>query len=94
MNGAGFSETVPVCEVCPLDSYVDTVGSPVCSQCPKYHTTSFSGATSFQDCSREFRLALSLDNPFYITLKFVFYFLYVHNHNWFHGSPKDKEHSN
>ena len=81
MNGVGFSETVPVCEVCPLNSYADTVGSPVCSQCPKYHTTSFTGATSLQDCSREFRLVLSLDSPIYMTLKLDFD---VHN-----GSPKE-----
>ena len=75
VNGVGFSETVPVCEVCPLNSYADTVGSPVCSQCPKYHTTSFTGATSLQDCSCEFILALLQQINFYslnITLNLDF----------------------
>ena len=63
MNGVGFSETVPVCEVCPLDSYSDSLGSPVCSQCPKYHTTSFTGATSVDDCLREH--IFSIQNQFH-----------------------------
>ena len=71
VNGVGFSETVPVFEVCPLNSYADTVGSPVCSHCPRYHTTSFTGATSLQDCSREFRLALSQQIHFYFLSIFL-----------------------
>ncbi|CAI8020963.1 hypothetical protein GBAR_LOCUS12482, partial [Geodia barretti] len=50
VNGVSFSESVPVCERCPLDTYADALGSTTCSQCPKYHTTSLPGASSVNDC--------------------------------------------
>jgi hypothetical protein len=50
VNGVSFSESVPVCERCPLDTYADSLGSITCSQCPKYHTTSLPGASSVNDC--------------------------------------------
>ena len=53
VNGVSFSESVPVCERCPLDTYADTLGSTTCSQCLKYHTTSLPGASSVDDCLRE-----------------------------------------
>ena len=53
VNGVGFSENVPVCERCPLDTYADVVGSSSCSQCPKYHTTTLTGASSLNECLRE-----------------------------------------
>ena len=70
VNGVGYSENVPVCQACPLDTYSDTLGSPACLSCPKYHTTDSTGATSIHDCLRK-----STDvsqNPRYSVFHFVF----------------------
>ena len=50
VNGVGYSEIVPVCQPCPLDTYTDQLGTSVCLPCPKYHSTTSTGATSIQDC--------------------------------------------
>ena len=59
VNGIGFSENVPVCEACPLETYADKLGSVECLPCPKYHTTKYhttlsTGATSVEECLREY----------------------------------------
>ena len=54
VNGIGFSENVPVCEACPLETYADKLGSVECLPCPKYHTTLSTGATSVEECLREY----------------------------------------
>ena len=54
VNGIGFSENVPVCEACPLETYADKLGSVECLPCPKYHTTLSTGATSIGECLREY----------------------------------------
>ena len=60
VNGVGYSQNVPVCQVCPLDTYTDQMGSSVCLSCPKYHTTTFTGATSIEDCLRKATTILDL----------------------------------
>lgn len=57
-NGVGLSENVPVCEVCPLDTYADELGSSVCTACPKYHKTTSTGANSIEECLRKFKSKL------------------------------------
>ena len=54
VNGKGFSEKIPVCQPCPLNTYAEDIGSSVCQQCPKYHTTDMMGSSSIDDCIREF----------------------------------------
>ena len=49
-NGVGFTENIPVCEMCPPNTYADELGSIACLQCPRYHTTTSNGATSIEDC--------------------------------------------
>ena len=58
VNGIGFSENVPVCEACPLETYADKLGSVECLPCPKYHTTLSTGATSVEECLREYTSVL------------------------------------
>ena len=58
VNGIGFSENVPVCEACPLETYADKLGSVECLPCPKYHTTLSTGATSVGECLREYTSVL------------------------------------
>ena len=53
-NGVGFSENVPVCEVCPLETYAHELGSTECLSCPKYHSTLSTGAASAEECLREY----------------------------------------
>ena len=50
VNGVGYTENVAVCEACPLDTYADGLGSTACLPCPKYHTTTSTGATSIEEC--------------------------------------------
>ena len=61
VNGKGFSEKVPVCQPCPLDTYAEKIGSSACSQCPKYHTTEMTGSSSISDCIREFNTIFIID---------------------------------
>ena len=52
-NGVGLSENVPVCDVCPLDTYAEDLGSTICSPCPKYHSTLSTATTSSNECIGE-----------------------------------------
>ena len=53
VNGLGFSENIPVCELCPLETYTDEIGSTTCLPCPKYHSTVSTGASSVSECLRK-----------------------------------------
>lgn len=50
VNGVGFSENVPVCESCPLDTYAEGLGNEACLACPKYHSTNSTGAKFSEEC--------------------------------------------
>ena len=54
VNGVSFSENVPICKVCPRETYVDELGSIDCQTCPKYHGTLSTGAVSIEECLREY----------------------------------------
>ena len=56
VNGVGYIEIIPVCVVCPQDTYADTLGSTDCVSCPKYHRTSSVGTTSSKECLGEYAL--------------------------------------
>ena len=53
VNGKAFSESISVCEPCPLGTLAENIGSSTCQQCPKYHTTQVTGAASKDECIRE-----------------------------------------
>ena len=44
------TEKLSICEPCPIGTYADEIGSSVCKECPKYHTTLTTGAASIEDC--------------------------------------------
>ena len=58
VNGMGFSENIPVCELCPLETYADEIGSTTCLPCPKYHSTVSTGASSVYECLRKYTCAV------------------------------------
>ena len=49
-NGESYREKYQVCQLCPLNSYSESVGLSSCRSCPQHHRTSLIGSTSFNDC--------------------------------------------
>ena len=58
VNGLGFTEDIPVCELCPLETYADEIGSTTCLPCPKYHSTVSTGASSVYECLRKYMCSI------------------------------------
>ena len=51
--GESLIERMSVCEPCSIGTYADEIGTSVCKDCPKYHTTLASGVSSVEDCIRK-----------------------------------------
>ena len=56
----GTTERLSVCEPCPVGTFADEIGSSVCKECPKYHTTLTTGAASVKDCIGTFDRSLCI----------------------------------
>ena len=78
VNGLGFSENIPVCELCPLETYTDEIGSTTCLPCPKYHSTVSTGASSVSECLRKYMCSIYA-TLFYHIVMFNDLILYIYS---------------
>ena len=56
VDGSIVRKLVPTCIPCPLNTYQDTFGGAHCIACPEGHITLAVGATSSDQCIREWAL--------------------------------------